>query len=47
MAATPEDVDDAVNAAKDAFENGQWRKMSAWERAKIISKFSDLLDANA
>ena len=43
VAATPEDVDDAVNAAREAFDNGPWRKMSAWERAAILYKFADLV----
>jgi acyl-CoA reductase-like NAD-dependent aldehyde dehydrogenase len=30
VAATPEDVDDAVKAAREAFDHGEWRKMSAW-----------------
>jgi aldehyde dehydrogenase (NAD+) len=25
---TPEDVDDAVKAAREAFDNGDWRKLS-------------------
>lgn len=46
VAATAEDVDIAVKAAREAFDNGPWRKMSAWERGKIINKFADLIDAN-
>jgi acyl-CoA reductase-like NAD-dependent aldehyde dehydrogenase len=25
---TPEDVDDAVKAAREAFDNGDWKKLS-------------------
>lgn len=43
VAGTVEDVDEAVKAAKNAFDHGEWRKMSAWERAKIMNKFADLV----
>jgi len=46
VAATPEDVDIAVKAAREAFDNGPWRKMSAWERANILYKFAELIDKN-
>ncbi len=38
------DVDYAVCAAKGAFENGPWAKMSAAERAKYIFKLADLIE---
>lgn len=34
--AGPEDVDRAVKAARQAFENGPWKKMSASERSFFI-----------
>lgn len=43
VAATPEDVNDAVLAAREAFDNGEWRKMNAFERGKIMYKFADLI----
>jgi phenylacetaldehyde dehydrogenase len=41
-----EDIDRAVKAARAAFENGPWRKMSASSRGKLIWKIADLIDAN-
>ena len=47
-AASPEDVDRAVAAARRAFEdrNGAWRKLSASERGRLIWKLADLLETN-
>ncbi|KAK1376545.1 Delta l-pyrroline-5-carboxylate synthetase [Heracleum sosnowskyi] len=39
-----EDVDRAVAAARKAFSKGPWPNMIAYERAKIISKFADLVE---
>lgn len=33
---TPQDMDDAVQAAKEAFENGPWPRMTPDERAKYL-----------
>ena len=41
-----EDIDLAVKAARAAFENGPWRKMSASQRGRLIWKIADLIDAN-
>ena len=41
------DVDDAVKAARQAFESGPWRTMSSNERARIIWRIGDLIDAHA
>ena len=38
------DVDLAVKAARKAFEDGPWRKMSGRERGRILMKFADLLE---
>jgi acyl-CoA reductase-like NAD-dependent aldehyde dehydrogenase len=38
-----EDVDDAVLAARKAFEEGAWPKMAAAERARILWRIADLL----
>src|ERR1044072_1605403 len=35
-AGAPEDMDDAVRAAADAFENGSWPRMTPQERAKYL-----------
>jgi len=40
------DVDLAVKAARKAFEEGPWSKMSATERGKILFKLADLIMKN-
>ena len=47
LAASREDVDRAVQAAKRAFYDGRWSKKSPGERSKIIWKLADLIEANA
>ncbi|MEB2628141.1 aldehyde dehydrogenase family protein [Peribacillus frigoritolerans] len=42
--AGPEDVDKAVKAARTAFDNGPWKKMSASERSRLIYKLADLME---
>ncbi|MFD1707850.1 aldehyde dehydrogenase family protein [Siminovitchia sediminis] len=44
--AQQEDVDLAVKAAKRAFENGPWSKMSAAERSHLMYKLADLIEKN-
>ncbi|KAL9226325.1 hypothetical protein vseg_002153 [Gypsophila vaccaria] len=39
-----EDINRAVAAARKAFDDGPWPKMTAYERSKILLKFADLLD---
>ncbi|KAH9627188.1 hypothetical protein KSS87_020734, partial [Heliosperma pusillum] len=39
-----EDINRAVAAARKAFDEGPWPKMTAYERSKILLKFADLLD---
>src|SRR5690242_11054930 len=39
-----EDIDRAVRAARQAFENGPWRRMTASERGRLIWKLADLLE---
>ena len=41
-----EDINRAVNAARQAFENGPWRKLTASERGRMIWKLGDLLEQN-
>jgi aldehyde dehydrogenase (NAD+) len=41
------DVDKAVQAAREAFEKGPWRKMAAAERGKLLYKLADLIEKNA
>ena len=41
------DVDAAVAAARRAFDEGPWPRMSAAERSKPLRRFADLIEANA
>src|ERR1700755_3352917 len=38
------DVDLAVKAARNAFENGPWAKMDARDRGKLINRLADLIE---
>jgi aldehyde dehydrogenase (NAD+) len=40
------DVDKAVRAARKAFEEGPWRKLSARERGKYLFRLADLIEEN-
>jgi phenylacetaldehyde dehydrogenase len=44
--AEAEDVDRAVKAARRAFDEGPWSKMSASQRGRLIWKLADLLEQN-
>jgi phenylacetaldehyde dehydrogenase len=39
-----EDIEQAVRAARKAFDNGPWRRMSPSERGRLIWKLADLLE---
>jgi phenylacetaldehyde dehydrogenase len=41
-----EDINRAVAAARAAFENGPWRKMTPSERGRLIWKLADLVERN-
>ncbi len=41
-----EDVDRAVKAARRAFDEGPWPRMDRSERAKILNRFADAIDAS-
>jgi phenylacetaldehyde dehydrogenase len=41
-----EDIDRAVKAARRAFEDKQWRLMTASDRAKLLWRLADLIDAH-
>jgi betaine-aldehyde dehydrogenase len=43
---TEADIDRAVAAAREAFDNGPWPRMTPQERLAIIQKFTDLYAAN-
>src|SRR5438105_14511217 len=40
------DVDMAVKAARKAFEESPWRRMSASERGRLLNKLADLIERN-
>src|SRR5512142_1067709 len=40
------DIEEAVKAARAAFDKGPWRRMTASERGKLIWKLADLLEKN-
>src|SRR5699024_8686111 len=44
--AQEKDIDTAVQAAREAFDNGDWTKMPAAERSRLIYKFADVLEEN-
>jgi aldehyde dehydrogenase (NAD+) len=44
---TAEDVDHAVLAARDAFEDGPWPRMSARDRGKLLNRLADLIEHEA
>ncbi|KAL9679374.1 hypothetical protein QQ045_017233 [Rhodiola kirilowii] len=41
-----EDINRAVNAARKAFDEGPWPRMTAYERSRILLRFADLLEKN-
>jgi aldehyde dehydrogenase (NAD+) len=41
------DVDQAVAAARAAFERGPWRKMAASERGRLLNRLADLIEQHA
>ena len=45
--ADPADVDTAVLAARQAFDEGPWPRLSGRERARILHKAADLINQNA
>jgi phenylacetaldehyde dehydrogenase len=47
QAANHQDVDRAVAAARKAFDTGPWRKMTPAQRARLIYKLADALEAAA
>jgi phenylacetaldehyde dehydrogenase len=44
--AEAQDVDNAVAAARRAFDDGPWSRMSSSERGKLLWKLADLLETN-
>ncbi|KAI0024942.1 Aldehyde/histidinol dehydrogenase [Xylariomycetidae sp. FL0641] len=46
-AATKEDVDKAVQAARAAFKDKSWKELNGEGRGKLLNKLADLVEANA
>lgn len=46
QAAGPEDVTKAIVAARQAFDEGPWPRMSGYERGRKLSKLAELIEAN-
>lgn len=44
--AQPEDVDHAVRQSQRAFSEGEWARMAASDRAVVLHRLADLIDAN-
>ncbi|KAI7838277.1 hypothetical protein COHA_007931 [Chlorella ohadii] len=45
--AMAEDVDAAVRAAQDAYDNGPWPRMTGYQRGRILERFADLVEEHA
>jgi (Z)-2-((N-methylformamido)methylene)-5-hydroxybutyrolactone dehydrogenase len=43
----PEDVDDAVSAARAAFDDGPWPRASGTDRARLLRRLADLIAEHA
>src|SRR5271155_5082742 len=41
------DVDEAVKAARKAFEEGKWPSMGPHQRSRVLLKIADLIEQNA
>ena len=39
-----DDVDDALKAARNAFDNGPWKRYTAKDRSRILYKLADLVE---
>ena len=44
---SPEDIDNAVRAARDAFEHGDWPRMKARDRGRLLYRLADLIEEQA
>ncbi|CAE6075428.1 unnamed protein product [Arabidopsis arenosa] len=42
-----EDINRAVKAARKAFDEGPWPKMSAYERSRVMLRFADLVEKHS
>jgi aldehyde dehydrogenase (NAD+) len=46
QAATPEDVDRAVTAAKKALQDPSWKSINTTDRGRLMSRLADLMEEN-
>ena len=46
-AGTATDIDDAVTAARKGFDGGTWPNTTGFDRAAVLNRVADLIDANA
>jgi aldehyde dehydrogenase (NAD+) len=46
QAATPEDVDRAVKAAKKALKSSEWKLLPNTDRGRLMFKLADLMEQN-
>ena len=46
QAATPDDIDRAVNAAKKALKSPQWKLLPNTDRGRLMVKLADLMEQN-
>jgi betaine-aldehyde dehydrogenase len=44
---TPSDADDAIAAARAAFDDGRWSRLTGKARAAVLLRVADLIEANA
>jgi acyl-CoA reductase-like NAD-dependent aldehyde dehydrogenase len=40
-------VEKAIDAARNAFDSGEWSKTDALTRGKLLLKLADLIEANS
>ncbi|MEM4316049.1 MAG: aldehyde dehydrogenase [Nitrososphaerota archaeon] len=45
--AAPDDVERAIRAAREAFDDGPWRRMPASERSRLLWRLADLIESEA
>lgn len=46
QAATPDDIDRAVKAAKKALKSPEWKLLNPTDRGRLMTKLADLMEQN-
>lgn len=46
QAATPDDIDRAVKAAKKALKSPEWKLLNSTDRGRLMTKLADLMEQN-